>query len=893
VRLWSELWERVRALIWRSAAERELEEELAFHLDKETEKNLARGLSPKAARREAYRRFGGVERQRERTREAWGVRGLEELARDVRLGARRLARTPAFTVAATSTLGLGIGGTSAMFAVVNALLLEPLPYPEHGRLVRVSSEAMITPANLAEWRAGVGALEEIGAFRLGTGVGSNVLTGAGAARVALVMPVSIEYLELLGATPLLGRVWSDEEGRAGAAPVALASERIWMEELGGAELAGSTVTVGGVRYDVVGVLPSDFHNMGYPADLWVPLSRAVGSLHLVARLRHGVGVDAAQREVDRLAERLPDQPGSDLLGRSVFVTSLREEFAGDVRAPVLVLFGASALVLLLAFANLASLLLSRATVRAREVSVRSALGAGRAQLLRPAVVECALLALSGAAAGLAFAWACLEAAVAVAPASLLEGGIGLPRIGPPVLAFTFLTTLALAAGAAVVPAYAGGAQEREGGSARSTATLRDRRVRDALVAAQVAVALVLLTGTVLLVRTYSTLRPASPGFEVADRLVAPLTLPGRRQIRDNLGPPPEDPANAELVRRLIASIEASAPGASAAAVTAVPLSGLFTTARVVAVDGHSVPAGDGRALEVDFHAATPGYLEQMGIRLLAGRSLAARDVAGAPNAIVVSESAARQLWPEAADPVGRTLTLDPYGADRPKPPDADRSPPAGPQILDFTVVGVAGDVRSSGAHTRSRPGAYVSFWQVPWPELHVVVHAPASARFTAEDVRAAVAALDPTVPVGAVTTVEALAGDAVARPRYEMTLMSVFALLAAALAVIGCYGVSAYSVSRRTREIGVRMALGATRRRVELQVLGRSAGTLTAGLLAGVLLANAFGRVLGGSLYGVSPNDPASLALATATLGAATLLAAWLPARRAGAVEPALVVKEE
>jgi putative ABC transport system permease protein len=888
MRAWSEVWVRIRALFRRSSAERELEEELAFHLERETEKNIARGMTPVDARREAYRRFGGVERHRERTREAWGIRGLEGLGRDARLALRRMARSPGFTLVATLTLALGIGGTSAMFAVVNTLLLRPLPYPEDDRLVWIESEAMITADNLEAWRSGVGSIEKAGAFR----IGSRELIGSGGARVAVFMPVTDEYLELLGARPVLGRLWSAGENRAGASPVALVSDRIWREELGSGELSGRTLTLGGVRYEVVGVLAAGFHNLGFDTDLWVPLANASGSYNLVGRLRPGATVGGAQREVDALLERLQPQPGSDLFGKTARVESLRERFAGDVRTPVLVLFAAAGFVLLLSLANLANLLLSRAAARARELSVRSALGAARGVLLRQSLVESAVLALSGGAAALLLAHGSVRAMIALAPPALLTSLVVAVRIDPVVLAFTFALTSSAAGLAGIVP-LAGARAGSWSARTRSTTSRRDRHIREALVAAEVALALVMLIGTALLVRTYWTLRPASPGFELEDRLVAPLRLPGRVQVRDNLGPPPEAPANAELIRRLVADLEQRAAGIRAAAVPWVPLSGSYTAVRVVDVDGRVVTAADGGPQEVVFNPATPSYLDVMGIRVTRGRGLVDGDVAGAPQVIVLSESAAGVLWPDGQDPIGRRVTLDPYGADRPKPPDAAARPPAGPQILEFTVVGLVADIRASGAHTRPRPETYVSYWQVPWSEVHVVVHAPPAAGVTAADLRAAVAALDPTVPVGDVTTVAAIAGTSVAQSRYEMTLMGVFGALAGVLAVIGCYGVMAYTVSQRTREIGVRMALGATGRSVAKDVLARGSAVLGVGLAIGLILAAVLTRVLQGSLYGVTATDPAAFAAAVAALAAATLSATWLPARRAAAIEPALTLRED
>jgi putative ABC transport system permease protein len=283
----------------------------------------------------------------------------------------------------------------------------------------------------------------------------------------------------------------------------------------------------------------------------------------------------------------------------------------------------------------------------------------------------------------------------------------------------------------------------------------------------------------------------------------------------------------------------------------------------------------------------------MGIAVTRGRGLVEGDTGEAPRVIVVSGEAARRLWPGLRSPVGRRLTLDPYGASRPKPPDAAARPPAGPQIIEFTVVGVVADVRASGAHTRPRPEVYASYWQVPWPDLHLVVHAPGPGGVTGEELRGAVAALDPTVPVGDVTTVESIAGESVAQARYEMSLMTVFGLLAAALALIGCYGVMSYSVSQRTREIGVRIALGASRRSVAREVFGRGARAVGAGLLGGLVLSVTVTRVLEGSLYGVSPTDPLTFAGASAVLALATLLAAWIPARRAASVEPARTLREE
>jgi putative ABC transport system permease protein len=316
------------------------------------------------------------------------------------------------------------------------------------------------------------------------------------------------------------------------------------------------------------------------------------------------------------------------------------------------------------------------------------------------------------------------------------------------------------------------------------------------------------------------------------------------------------------------------------------------------VDGRATAVEGERPSAVDFQSATPGYFDVMGMRVVRGRGLAETDAGGAPHVVVVNESAARVVWPEVESPVGRRLTLDPYGAGLPRPEEGLSPPPAGPQIIEFTVVGVVADVRSSGIHTRARSEVYVSYWQVPWPDLALVVHAPGGGSVGGEvnggeAMRSAARALAPQAPVDDVVAIEAVAGQAVAQPRYETTLMTIFGALAVLLAVIGCYGVMAHAVQQRTREIGIRMALGATRRTVANAVLGRGAGIVAVGVGVGTLLALAVTRVLESSLYGVSATDPATFALSAALLALVTLAATWLPARRAARVDPNLTLREE
>lgn len=785
-------------------------------------------------------------------------RSLAAGARYARHGARVLRKSPAFTVTAVVTLGLGIGANTALYSVVQGVLVRPLPYPAYDRLVWVAASNM-SPANLAEWRQAVPSFERLEAFALT----SITRRGPEGTRRLLGMIVTPGFLELLGASPVRGRLWSPDEGAPSRPPVAVVSRRLWQERFGSGDAAGRVVRLEDTPYTVVGVLPADFDPLGYEdVDVWVPVGQhPARGLNAVGLLAPGKTLAAARTEADALVSRLEVSATARDLGRFANLNSLREVFTGDVRSPLLVLFGAAGLVLLLACANIANLSLARATGRTREMAIRAALGADRRSLLAQLLVESALLALAGAALGLALAWGIVHRIAEIAPPwyfgrAVLDG----VRIDLPVVSYTLAAATLTLLLAGVAPAFAvaraGDRALAPGGRVTDPAT--SHRWREGLVAAQVALAFVLLVGTALLVRTWLVLRPADPGFETRDRIVAELHLPG-----DDAG------ADRELVGDLLREPALSGPGVEAAAVTDVPLSGMISTALVVAVDGEAVPEADGRSPSIDLRPATPGYLDVVSMRMIAGRPLRDDDGPDAPFALVVNESAARRLWPDGASPVGRRVTLDLYGP-----------------TADFTVVGVVADAWSVGGTTRPRAEAFASWWQVPRSRIHLVVHAPPGSGVDGATLRRTVTALDPSIPVEDVTTLEAIAGASVARQRFQALLMSAFGLLALILAVIGCYGVLAHAVGQRTREIGVRKALGARPGVITFRVVRRGAVPVAAGLAAGAVVALGATRVLESALYGVSPADPTSFAVSALVLGGVSLTAAWLPARRAARVSP-------
>lgn len=866
---------RLRALVQRRREEAELAEELRFHLDMETEKLLRQGMAPRVARREAYRRFGGVERMKERTRDERGTRGLEDVVRDARYAVRTLRRAPTFTAVAVLTLTLGIGATTAMYSLVSGVLLRRLPYPDPDRIVVVWERAQdgrllhASYLNFADWRSGASELDALAAYTPAAPM--TVVTAAGGTR-AVVSSVSADFFRVGGVEPLLGRTPGPSENRPGGEPVAVVGHRFWTESLGApARLEGVTVSVHGTLHDVVGVMPAGFE-LPQPADVWLPLDRAVpwtvrGNhvVGVVGRLAAAAGPARAAAELERLhADIRALSPEVETVG--VTVRPFHDELVGGARRPLLLLLGASGFLLLVACTNVAATLLARGAGRRRELAVRASLGAGRGRLVRQLLHESLALALPGAAGGLLLARGLLGVTRRLDPGAVprlaevgLDTGVLLFALGAALatsLLFGLLPALRLTAGDLARSVREG----RDGSDRRTRVTGR------LLIAGEVAMAVVLLAGGGLLLRSLSAILERDGGFRTEGVATGRLHLPAERYSTAAEG--------IAFLDRVLTDVR-SIPGVEDAGVA------LQLPVRGSGGVGGPVLLGDERWTEAWLHyrVADAGYFRTLGIPLLEGRLFDASDDEGASHVAVIDRAMAERLWPgESA--LGQRF--NPRGMD-PWPDEW------------LTVVGVVGEVTDWGQAPGGAPTYYVHARQRPVFlaifGLDLVARGPDAAAL-AGAMRDRVRALDADVPVTAGTLARRIAGSAADR-RFTALVLGGFALLALLVAAVGIYGMVAYAAARRTREMGIRLALGARPRQVRREVQAEALAAVAAGAAVG--LAGAFGlaRTLRSLLFEVGPGDPVALLGGLALLGAAAWLASWLPARRGARLDPARTLRED
>jgi len=853
-----------------------MDAELRFHLEARAD-DLARGGMPRAeAERRARLEFGGMEGWKEECRQARGLRWPDELRQDLRFALRGLRRNPGFAAVAVLTLALGIGVNTAMITVAESVLRRPLPYRDPARLVMVYSIGSFGPFS---WRDGPFAdpdyleLRRLGAFSdLATfATFESSLTGAGEPVRALRSDVTPSLFPLLGVAPALGRVFREGEEQAASGAVTVLSDGLWRGRFhADPGVIGRVETVDGVPTTIVGVMPPAF-NFPPKTGLWTPLRirptyRDNMMNRVVGRLASGIGREQARAQAKTLIDAVgrslpPAQRHSD-----VTVVALQESLVGTVRPLLLVLLGAVGLVLLIACANMASLLMARAASRRHEMSLRAVLGAGRGRLLRQMLTESLVLALLGGVAGLALARASLPVLLAWVPPNMLPR-IDEVRVDAAVAAAAGALCLATGVLFGLAPAWWGSRRDlgpAQKHRAASASTPAERRVRGALVAAETALVMVLLVGAGLLLKSFWRLQRVDPGFRREGILTMSVSLPDRvyatvEQKRDFY---------ARLLERLRA-----VPGAGeVSAVNLLPFGwqswqGDFT------VEGTDHPS--------DFVAGKPavseGYFRLMGIPLHRGRFFEERDGAGAPRVAIVSEAVARRCWP-GQDAVGRRLTMD--------------DPKDGTWL---TVVGVVGDVRQDTLAGDTLPMIYVPARQ-EWRgfflgSMAFLARAPGDPAPLASALRAELRALDPELPVQRIERLDDLLSGSLAQPRFRTAVLLTFALLALVLALVGIYGVTAYEVTRRTPEIGIRRALGAQTSAVLRLVLGRSLARVLAGLAAGVPGALVLTRLLRSFLFGVSPADLATFLAVTLAVTTAALLASIIPARRAARVDPAVALR--
>jgi putative ABC transport system permease protein len=799
---------------------------------------------------------------------------------DLRSAIRRLRRAPGFTAAAVACLALGIGANTAIFSVINAVLLRPLPYPRADRVMMVwearnadrVSRNNVAAYNFLPWKTESGVFERLAAV-YDTRVG---LTGHGEPLQVPMEYASADLFPMLGMRPILGRTYTPDEDLPGGAPVVVLSHGLWQRRFGGArDVVGQRIELDGEPHTIIGVLPPGAGIVGRPEmpDLWVPLVldptkdyHGVSGRYLVAigRLKDGVSRDQALASLTAIARRLEERFPEYNSGWGVNLVPVTEDVTGHLRRPLLLLAGVVGLVLLIACANVANLQLAQATARRREIAVRAALGAGRGRVARQFLAESMVLGLGGGAGGVLLAlW--LTAALAA------RAEAGIPRLGDvsvdaTTLGFTLLVSLVAGIGFGLIPALHAGRADlqaalKEGGR---SGTPGGNRTRGFLVAAQVALSLMLLVGAGLLLKSFARLQQVELGFDPERVLTARIALPEARYAT---------PAQqAAFFDALVARV-GTLPGASAAGtVSWLPLSGL-RSATDLWIEGRPIPPPEERP-SAHIQAVTPDYFRAMGIPLREGRTFAATDGAEQPKAVIVSRSFAEQYL-AGVPALGQRLSM-PWG-----------------DTLRGTIVGVVGDVHHAGVDSLPRPTIYWAEAQWPWNAMTLVVRTSGDPARLAPSVIAEIHALDPELPVADVRPMQAYLGDTLARRRFTMTLLAGFAATALALTAVGLYGVMAYSVVQRTRELGIRLALGASRQRVLQAELRRALAVVGAGVVGGLAGAAAFTRVLDALLFGVSTTDPVVFALIVALLAAVGLAASWIPARRATRVDPMVALRAD
>jgi putative ABC transport system permease protein len=801
---------------------------------------------------------------------------MEAFFADVRYAIRLLRKSPGFACTAIATLALGIGATTAIFSTVDTVLIRPLPYANPDRLVMVWEEASFAgvprntpaPGNYFDWIRRTRSFSDMAATR---GAGAS-LTGDGAPEQLRGRRVTANFFSVLGVSPAIGRTFTDEEDRTGAALVII-SHGLWQRRFGGdRSIVGRTLLLDDNRYEVIGVMPPGFVFRDREIDYWTPthftpqVASSHGShyLNVVARLASGASVAAASEEMRRIAADLAREYPSSNTSVGAIVVPLKDDLLGDTRVELLVLMAAAAAVLLIASANLASLLLSRAAARRAELAVRSAIGATSGRLVRQMLVEGMVLSIAGGVLGIGVAAAGLRLMNDLVPRGILQPAATLDLR---LLTFALLASLATGLLFSVVPAL-----QAAHASVRQTLQHTGRssvgtsgRVRDILVVAQVAAALALLVAAGLLLRTLANLTSVDLGFRTDGLLTIRTALPPTRYQ----GPL----KRLAFYDRVVAAAKA-VPGVDEAAYGSNPPFMSSGDTQSFSIDGRP-PFGPGEPSDALLRVGTPDYLKALCVSLLAGRLLDSRDGTGAPAVVVINETMARTHWPNAS-PLGNRIHVG----------------SAGP----FTIVGVVADIRERGYEPSMKPGVYLSFAQFPttWatPE-YLVTRISGGKDSVAAALRQIVVSVDPDQPIGSVRTMDEIIGMNVADRRQQIALLASFAVLAVMLASIGLYGVLAYAVAQRTREIGLRLALGATTASVLRMVLGRGAALTGIGLAIGGALAWAAARTMASVLRGVTPGDPATYAAVVGMLATIGLVASYLPARRAARLDPSEVLRSD
>jgi putative ABC transport system permease protein len=879
---------RLRGFWRREHRDLELDEELRSHIEMRMADSFHSGMTAREAQEDARRRFGNFTLQKERTREMDILSWLESFMQDLRYGVRSLVKNPGFAAVAILTLALGIGANTAIFSVVNAVLIRPLPYPHPDQLVWFIdvqpqlSSAPLSAGEFITYRDQNHTLSQIAAYRplnfTHTGMGD-----AERLRGGVVTP---QYFSIFGVTPVLGRDFTEADGKPGAPRVTILTNPYWQTKFGGDPgVIGRTLALNGESITVIGVLPKDLSDLGslslflnpkygvpevFPggAD---PSTTGTHYMQIVGRLKPGITLAQAQTEFSSLVSGLEKSlktPADQAHG--VRIITLSDYVLGDARPMLLTLLAVVGLVLLIACANVANLLLARSSARTREMAVRAAIGATPWRLARQLVTEGALLGFLGGLASLPLGYAGVKAIVAAKPE-------GLPRLDSihldaRVLVFTFAIAVLAGIIFGLAPALRGmrisAAESLKQAGRAGSGGARQNWTRSMLVVSEVALSLVLLAGAGLLMRSFVRLLEVKPGFRPDRIFMFSLSFSGPK-YRDSEHHPERMAQFIQTLGRLRAL-----PGVESVATSNdIPLNGQDTTS-YPQILGESALAANQQII-VGMHAISPGYFHEMGIPLLRGREISERDIPGASAAAVINQAFAQRVWP-GQDPIGKQFRLFQNTNQQPE-----------------EVVGVVGNVKHNGLETDDSMDAYESVAQQPWPYAVVAVRTTQGSEALLPSIRAVIAGYDPDLAVYGVRSMAEITAESLGSRRLTLTLVGLFAALALLLATIGIYGVMSYVVAARTQEIGIRMALGAQQHDIFKLVVGQGMALAGAGLVLGLIAAAGLTRFLTSLLFHVKAFDPVTYGAVTVLLGGVALLACYIPARRATRVDPLVALRYE
>ncbi|HEY2393804.1 MAG TPA: ABC transporter permease [Candidatus Angelobacter sp.] len=869
-----EFWRRILFSFRRGGMDRELAEEMRQHLELKARENVANGMSEEEARNAAQRQLGNLTRMEEQSREQWGFPFLESLVQDIRYGLRGLRKAPGFTVVATITLALGIGATTTIFSVVNTVLVRPLPYKDSGRLAAIHTISPKFPEfqlseskpDFDDMQSGIHAFE---AMAISEDKRAN-LTAPGEPEEIQAVAVSAGYLPLLGVSPVLGRTFQPEDEERKNGNVALLSQRLWRERFGSDPgVVGKTITLEEKLYTVIGVMPRHFEGPGQ-RDVWLPFlksseaasKRSNWFFGVLAKIKAEQGMQAAQTELDGLAARLSTQyPESDA-GIKFKLTPLQESVVGDAKSGLMLLLGAVGFLLLIACANVSNLILSRGVQRQSEMAIRAALGASRPRILRQLLIESLLLSSLGGAAGILLAIYGVAAYRALAPASV-------PRINE---LHADLTIAWIALGlASVAGILCGLAPALHTSRPDLNLALKERLVsgtptrfslRGALVVAEVALALILLDGSALMVQSMVRMLTVDTGFRTDHMLTAELNLPESHYAT------PE--ARLLFARQLLDTLHAN-ERLKNVAVSDSPA--LTHSLSMMMFDAGSLGAGD-KTTTLQNRTVAPGFFETMRIPLISGRAFQQTDVKSAPRVAIINEAMMKRYFPR-QDALGKILKFGPDAGDHSQ------------------IVGVVADTRDVDVKSAPRPQVYLPLFQDASQTLHLFIRTSSDPLSLANEFRTTVWSIDKDQPVSHVQTMSEVISVSVSEPRFRAWLLGAFAAAGLTLTLVGIYGVVSYMAGQRTREIGIRVALGAQRGNVLQLVLGQGVRLTVVGAIAGVLGSLALTRLLKSELFSIKPTDPVTLIGAALLMLLVAVAACYLPARRATRIDPLVALRHE